>query len=319
MATYTDVMIDTSRLNPTLDITHADTLRIVSLSGGLLHHFGYPIDMSTMECYTLGKWYNKSVNTRIDKTTLKHHICISLIQIWNNAFQHIPFDTFSKITAIEMIWKTNPDAKLIVNNALQAKMCSAFWNISIDKFIVVSPGVSYITKHLYYPNFISSSGTHTKMGSSGYGILHRFVAPPETCNTIVYLSRQGLPKRIMSNEDDVYLTTLLNDIASKYNLRMITINNPKTPDEVIPIMRRAKLVVSIHGGAVSNIIHSNKSTRLLEIISDVGLKERPCFYYLTNSLGLKYHKHTPVHFDFSGCVALNKTTIKNDIIYALEN
>ena len=319
MATYSDVMIDTSRLNPNLDITHADTLRIVSLSEGLLHHLGYPVDMSTMECYTLEKWYNKPVNTSIDKTTLNEHICISLIQVWNDTFQHIPFDTFSKITAIEMIWKTNPDAMLIVNNKLQAKMCSAFWNISADKFIVVPPNVSYITKHLYYPNFISSSGTHTKMGSSGYGILHRFVAPPEACDTVVYLSRQGLPKRIMSNEDDVYLTTLLNEIVSKHSLSMITINNPKTPDEVIPIMRRAKLVVSIHGGAVSNIIHSNKSTHVLEIISDVGLKERPCFYYLTNSLGLKYHQHIPTHFDFGGYVTLNKITIENDIIHALES
>jgi hypothetical protein len=217
-----------------------------------------------------------------------------------------------------MIWKTNPDAILIVNNKLQAEMCSAFWNISIDKFMIVPPNVSYITKHLYYPNFISSSGTHTKMGSSGYGFLRRFIAPPTVCDTLIYLSRQGLPKRIISDKDDVYLTDILNDIASKNSLRMITINNPKTPDEVIPEMRRAKLVVGIHGGAFSNIIHTNKSTRVLEIISNEGLKERPCFYYLTNSLGLKYHQHNPTHFDFGGYVTLNTKKIEEDIIYALD-
>ena len=65
MAAYTDVMIDTSKLSPFLDITHADTLRIVSLSGGLLHHLGYPVNIPTMDFYTLEKWYNKPVNTRI--------------------------------------------------------------------------------------------------------------------------------------------------------------------------------------------------------------------------------------------------------------
>jgi capsular polysaccharide biosynthesis protein len=309
--------IDPSTLSPKLNIPHADRLELVKVSPGIIHPNGFPIDFNGT-LYTLNKWYNKNTPVRfLDKQTLKDTRCISLIQIWNSSFQHITFDTLPKIQGIRHIWKTDPGAKLLVNNELQAKICSDFWNIPYDTFIIVRPQVAYIIGTIYYPNFTSSEGLHTKMGSSGRGYLHSFLPTNQNPDTLLYISREGLTKRTFTSDDERFLVSLLQKVADEHKLQLTIINNPKSKEDILSYTRNAKLIVAIHGGAIGNLIYSNTNTRLLEIISDQGLQERPCYYYLTNALGLTYTHHNPTSFDFDGPVTINRDTLERDIEQSL--
>ena len=49
---------------------------------------------------------------------------------------------------------------------------------------------------------------------------------------------------------------------------------------------------------MGNMIWLNKKSQIIEIIPLSGLVERPCFYYLANSLGLDYTIFEPLVFDF---------------------
>ena len=70
-------------------------------------------------------------------------------------------------------------------------------------------------------------------------------------------------------------------------------------------MRNCVIFISPHGGGMGNIIWSNEKTRVFEIISRDGLKERPCYYHLANTLGLEYNIIEPYHFNFFKKMTVN--------------
>ena len=63
-------------------------------------------------------------------------------------------------------------------------------------------------------------------------------------------------------------------------------------------MKRCKILLSVHGGAVGNMIWMSRGSSIIELIPTNELKERPCFYYLSESLGLKYVNIEPDIFGF---------------------
>jgi capsular polysaccharide biosynthesis protein len=173
--------------------------------------------------------------------------------------------------------------------------------------MVVKTNEIYKCKKAIYINHIHTSGIHTKMGSWGKDILKPCISSRISTDNkyLVYLSRDGLPKRVFSSIQEKELIEFLNIIAIKNSLELKVINNPKTPDEVIDIINKSHIIIGIHGGAFANMIYCNINTRIVEIIQKDKLEERPCFYYLASSLGLKYTYLEPESFNFEGNVILN--------------
>ena len=55
----------------------------------------------------------------------------------------------------------------------------------------------------------------------------------------------------------------------------------------------------------------NKQTNVIEFIPLQKLNERPCFYYLSNALGLSYKQIEPISFDFNGKIEVNVDILIN--------
>ena len=82
-----------------LNIDDADYVRCLYIPSGIIHHDGHIYCDNIHYCFD--KWYHKKtipINTSYKYVS---ESVLSLIQVWNNLFQHITFDTLPKIPIIK--------------------------------------------------------------------------------------------------------------------------------------------------------------------------------------------------------------------------
>ena len=190
----------------------------------------------------------------------------------------------------------------MVMNETQQNMIQKFGDIPQERFIVRENNrISYIVKVGYYINFINSDGNGTRMGSSGFNTLKDYVVEYNSETTkkyLCYISRKNKRFREINHNDEDKLIEGLECICKEKGLEMKVFYNPKNPEELKKVLKDTHIFISPHGGAMGNIIWLNKKSQIIEIIPLSGLVERPCFYYLANSLGLGYTLFEPTTFDF---------------------
>lgn len=87
-------------------------------------------------------------------------------------------------------------------------------------------------------------------------------------------------RRGIANKDE--LLSLLRE----YNIKPIKLENFSFLEQV-EIFNSAKLIVGIHGAGLSNLVYSQKGTKVVELFQhDFGL---PSFWYLANLMALDYY------------------------------
>jgi capsular polysaccharide biosynthesis protein len=282
-----------------LDNSEADISVCLKIDNGIIHHNGH-IFTHQQRHFTCGKWFNRPTKTSIVDTYKDKHI-VSLLQIWNDSFQHVTFDTLPKIPMLKSLLEKDDKVFILTMSNIQKNLLVDFGRIPEDRIIVRDrPDVSYTTKIAYYIAFVNSEGHSVKMGSSGCGHLNSYLRePPADNNYVCYISRRGNNKRVIDIEQENHLVKNLIKKCNECNKQLIIIINPKNPQEIKDILGKCCLMISVHGGAMGNMIWANKDTRIIEIIPRESLGERPCFYYLSRTLGLQYSYFEPDEFDFN--------------------
>lgn len=288
----------------------ADRLWCIQIENGLICPDGHIYDPSFEKHYTFNKWYHKSINPsskQID-SQFKDHYLLSLIQIWNNSFQHITFDTLPKLIGIEKLKTKYDNMKILVMNETQKKLLIQFGNLEPSKIITRKDNNNfYQAKKVFYMNFINSSLKTIKLGSSGMNTISTYLPKKnKDKQNICYISRGKNSTRIIYNED--LLLEKLQKFANINNLDFFKFENPKNEVELKHILNHCKIFIGVHGGAMGNMIWCNSSTCIIEVIPKSKLRERPCYYYLANSLGLNYNNIEIDNFEFD-----IKTKMKIDV------
>lgn len=285
-----------------LNIDEADYVQCLHCPKGIIHQDGHIYCDNIHYCFD--KWYHKKTIPLKISYEYANESVLSLIQVWNNLFQHITFDTLPKIPIINEITKKY-NCKILCMNNTQKNMIRKYIDLPDDRFLIRKENISYITRESFYINFINSKGKKICMGSCGYGIIANLIPDLQSnSNTIVYISRGNAKYRNVINENTVLKNLYMFSKDNRMELKIFVNPNGKS-DELLTTLRHCKFFISPHGGAMGNIIYCNKQTNVIEFISLQKLNERPCFYYLSNALGLSYKQIEPISFDFNGKIEVN--------------
>lgn len=291
-----------------LDIPLTTNCACFKIEDCFIHFKGYLFDNDNTH-YTFNKWYNKPDSYISISTKYSNYKVLSLVQWCNNFFQHITFDTLTKLKMINELLNNEPDLFILVNNALQRDLLIRFGHlkISLDKFIIQEPGrICYKVGIGYYISFYNKDGFQTLLGCSGFGTISNFVHKSITKpKYVVYISRKGLDKRFIDHDKEVEIIDSLKNYANKHNYTFKMFNNPSLTDEIQHVLNESRMLVTVHGGALGNIIWCNSQTTVVEIIPKEKLKIRPCFHFLAKSLGLEYYFFEPDTFDFDKNVPID--------------
>jgi capsular polysaccharide biosynthesis protein len=292
-------------------LTLADVYRVVECRPAVIHPQGFLIDSSN-HAHCLGKWYNERAagqitGQRYPPMRRLEGTVISLLQIYNEAFQHIAFDTLPKWIAVRELLDNNPSARFLVTGKLQADMCSAFWKVPSSRFVIARKKEWFRVPHGIYVAFGRDDGRGTPMGSAGQGTISSLLVTPEAKpRSLVYMSRQGMKARSLETDDDVWLVQECQRAADRMGLALVHMVNPRD-SRVSSQLRNARVVIGVHGGGLSNIIYCPADNHLIEIIPTAALRQRSCFYSLANALGQAYSFIEPTVFDFNtGKVRLDR-------------
>lgn len=285
-----------------LDIPLTTNCECLKIEDCFIHYKGHLFD-NDKNHYTFNKWYNKpTASNLIISTKYSNLKVLSLVQWSNNFFQHITFDTLTKLKMINELLNNEPYLYILVNNALQRDLLIKFGHlkISLERFIIQeSGGICYKVGTGYYIAFYNKDGCQTLLGCSGFGTIssyiHKSITKPKY---VVYISRKGLNKRFIDYDKEVEIIDFLKNYSNKYNYIFKMFINPSLTDEIQNILNNSRMLVTVHGGALGNIIWCNSQTTVVEIIPKEKLKIRPCFHFLAKSLALEYYFFEPDTFDF---------------------
>lgn len=247
---------------------------------------------------TFNKWYNKVPAIRGNNSLVKvlKGSYISLIQVYNYAFQHITFDTLPKIPLIKQIIGRDPKVKILVMNKLQGNLVSKFGEIERSRIVIAEENKMYVVDRGYYIHW-TKMDKGLKMGHSRPLSLQPYLQKGNGLNKIVYISRRGSNMRDVQNEQR--LLRIIYDAIKGTNYELKYYINPKQPEVIQDVMKTCKVFISPHGGAVGNMIWMSQGGQVMEFIPSKKLDERPCYYYLAQSLGLPYHRINTKRFDFN--------------------
>lgn len=97
----------------------------------------------------------------------------------------------------------------------------------------------------------------------------------------VYISRKFAPKRKTHNEVDVELLMIRHGFEIVYTEKL-------TLKEQIRLMSETKILVSLHGAALTNMIFLPKGSSVVELRNQ-GDSKTQCYYNLANALELPYY------------------------------
>ena len=227
---------------------------------------------------------------------------VSLLAIFDNYFQHIPFDTLPKMIMVCPFLHRNSDIDVLVMNDLQRdvvlEICPA---IDTDRFRVAGSDAAPLplqASTIYIPHFARDDGSVLKMGLTCQKCLPS-LGPEGVENRgtdALYIPRGGV--RSVANEDDV--VQAISEIFPTLQVYHPT-NNWRADRHVLS---KARVIITPHGGALANMIFAPTNyTKIVEFlplskIKAAGGNERPCYFGLAQALGFDYYEVEPKAFDF---------------------
>lgn len=258
--------------------------------------------------FNFGKWYwrkdEKNIN-KIRTSGLNAAFAYSLVQIWDNFFQHIAFDTIPRIVFSCNWLQHHFYVIIIIMNNLQRDLITLFCNLKSDRFYVLNRTVSFssicvpffdrsdISMGLLPPNSIKSLGCQKKVGTE-----------------IIYVARKRGKSRWLKNEEEIILT-----IKKKW--QHVKVVYP-TGDWKIDrnTFKNARIIIGPHGGGFGNMIFAPCNTTVIEFLPLKTLKlkkenERPCYFGLAHALGFVYYAIEPQYFDFEKPMIMSVSNLKH--------
>lgn len=255
---------------------------------------------------SVNKWYWNSPPILGIKHVLSNREYVSFIQIWQENFQHIVFDTLPKASTICNLlineWKYKYILiKSVLHGALIRYICPQLRKY-VDRFHVLRQTLSAKSISVIYfdGNF--------QMGIVPPDSIPK-IATGNNNKYVIYIPRKHGHSRSVTNEGAV-----LNVLREKFGprLHIFQPTNHFKNDSVL--FNNANIIIAPHGGALSNMIFAPNNTTIIEFLPLVKYKkkklnERPCYFGLAKGLGFSYYSVEPDTFSFDTSIQISITML----------
>ena len=268
--------------------------------------------------YTFNKWYFdrsiETVSTRSFPSYVDEHTYISFVQIWQDKFQHLAFDTYPRASYVCNHLQKHKEVKILVVGTLQKEIFQLACPVADSRFQILDN--SFSARAIYVDDYRGTDSTIVSaQGPRGNGarkdgwkrLLYPMGILPQDSikpfgsalrgSKVVYLPRPR-GARFVQNESQVIasLKKIFGDALRVYELQ----NDWKVDRHAF---RDAKLIIGPHGGAFGNLIFAPLNAIVVEFLPLTRLKktlqnERPCYLGLAKALGFTYHALEFDGFDF---------------------
>lgn len=246
--------------------------------------------------YTFDKWYFKQPYHKNSKPN--HHYeegyFFSFIQIWQQHFQHIAFDTFPRIRLLCDTVQKNTFIKMLVMSTLQKDLMMEACPIEESRFRVITQefSASIIAPVVWLPDTY-------KMGIVPYNSFKSLGPQNNLGSKIIYLPRFSSARQVIN---EAHVIKILQQHFTDNLLIYKPMNQWKKDKN---IFKDAKIIIGPHGGAMANMIFAPANTTIIEFLSLTTLKkqnknERPCYFGLAQGMGFNYIAIEPEQFSFEG-------------------
>ena len=178
----------------------------------------------------------------------------SLVLGSSGNYWHDLIDFYSKIFSYDKKIDNNIDKIIIGNSYIKDPIITLLKKLNIQKKII---NIDTKTKILKNSFFVSSKDT-TKTNDF-YRLLFMDNNIKQTKN--IYISRKDSNTRSIQNEDEVV------NFLKKFDFEVYELSK-LTFLEQIKIFNQAKIIVSMHGAALTNLMFCNPETIVVEIAAD---------------------------------------------------
>ncbi len=143
---------------------------------------------------------------------------------------------------------------------------------------------AYRHRHILANNLIVPSfpGSIAWMPKWACDFLRREFLPAEVNEKIerLYISRKDASHRRLINEEEIV------NLLEKFGFKSVALEGMSVSQQAT-LLANAKVVVSPHGGGLTNLVFCNKGTKVIEIFSPEYVYH--CYWLVSNILGLEYY------------------------------
>ena len=272
---------------------------IEAIDGGVVDVSRNGLVSNATGFYGFGRWYWKGPRPAAAPATVDSPV-LSLVQIFDNHFQHIVFDTLPKMTAACPFLAARPDVRvLVMNDVMRDLVVEACPALGPERcFSSASPvraPVVYlpVTDTVHAMGLVPPNSVPSLRAPSP-----RARGPPPT--DAVFVARHRGTTRSVANE-----AAVLAALRERWPaLRVLYPTGDWRANRAA--LANASVLVGPHGGAFANMVFLPENATVLEFSPVVrlwkrGENPRPCYLGLAVGLGLTYYALAPNEpFSFDG-------------------
>jgi hypothetical protein len=291
---FHDITFDTPRFFFLFPVQNATIV-----SSGLVYN--------ATDFYHLGKWY-------FEKEVGKHSLhsrplpvegdeYISIVQIWQDSFQHLSFDTYPRAVYMCEFLMQYQGYKIVAMGTLQIEIFRLACELPSSRFRIYKN--SFSARTIYIPTFEKSypMGIYSEESIKSAG-------PQLNQGDLVIYMPRSKGRRDVENEREV-IEVLLQIFGRK-----LYICHPTDAwTDQIQIFSEAQIIIGPHGGAFGNMILAPVNTTVIEFHDIRALMKarensRPCYLGLAHALGFTYYNFEPQNFTFGGSMWIDTTKLR---------
>jgi hypothetical protein len=312
--------------NVTFDIAH-DAILLKIPNGTVFREWSGVID-DKKNLYSFSQWENSPGKesdslTNCSETAYYNHTIMSFLMIWGQFNSHFLATTLPKLNFTCDYLMRYPDIKILVfkaadpipTPALIQKICP---QLKSERFITFGNNLAGIkAANLLWPFYFNTKASFWHMGMYPKNSLSPLgVAKPE--RTILYMPRSMDTSRYLTNEVSV-LTGICDVLSYKSGLQLsifdhVACKNQK--DEECIYASSPRVILSVHNGAMANILYAPPDAQLMEIIlPELG---NPFYLGFSRVLGLNYTLIKPQTFSHNNATIPTRVDVE-DVVKAIQS
>jgi len=255
------------------------------------------------DIYTFGKWYWRQASAKHVRMSRPTHVenraFLSLVQIYNEFFQHIVFDTLPKVAFACRFMQYRPDITVLVMSNLHRDLVAECCHMDNSRFMILKSALH--ATDIFVPHFV---GQDLQMGMIPANSMKTLGSQNATGSRVVYVARKAGTIRSISNEASVLAA--LREIFPGLVV-MFPTNNWRRDRGVFA---EASIIIGPHGGGMANMIFAPVNTTIIEFLplrtlKRQGANSRPCYFGLARGLGFRYFSVEPEGFSFDKTMNLS--------------
>ncbi|MBF2057372.1 MAG: DUF563 domain-containing protein [Cyanobacterium sp. T60_A2020_053] len=227
--------------------------------------------------------YHSLIKTKFNlpkPTVIKGKILI-LAGLLNNVYFHWLFDILPRLYLLERINFNYDkiDYILVDHRTKFQKETLKIWNIPENKIIPLSFPTNIKADELIVPSFPSDIAWMPPWSCDYlYQKLLKNIKQKPYRN--IYITRKNASNRRLINETEIIA------ILQQYNFEIIDLESLSVKQQA-NLLNSARLVISLHGSGLSNLVFCQTETTVIEIFSPFYVY--PCYWLLSNLKQLNYY------------------------------